>query len=120
MHISFIKDPFDNLENALERLREVLAEKDLDQNEYMQDSSIRRFRFVIEFYMKVLKKFLAYEKIESTTPRDVLSKAFQFKLIDNRPLAKVLFAINGIFFAKTEKRLLEPLNQWPVVVAWLF
>ena len=49
----------------------------------MQDAAIQRFEFVIELYWKTLKKILAYEKVESTTPRDVLSKAFQFNLIDD-------------------------------------
>ena len=35
---------------------------------------------------KVLKKILAYEKIDSTTPREVLKKAFQFNLIDDEDL----------------------------------
>lgn len=47
---------------------------------------MQRFEFVIEIFWKILKKILAYEKIDSITPRDVLSKAFQFKLIDDEAL----------------------------------
>ena len=52
----------------------------------MQDAAIQRFEFVVELFWKVLKKILAYEKIEGTTPREVLSKSFQFKLIDNEDM----------------------------------
>jgi len=31
-----------------------------------------------------------------------------------RPLAKVLFAINGFFFVKTSKRFLEPITIGPL------
>jgi nucleotidyltransferase substrate binding protein (TIGR01987 family) len=80
------KDYFENLGNALSRLKDVLTHKDLDHNEYMQDATIQRFEFVIELYWKVLKKCLAYEKLESTTPRDVLQKSFQFQLIDEEKI----------------------------------
>ena len=79
-------DYFYSLRSALLRLNDVLiTHKELDKieyKEYMQDAAIQRFEFVIELYWKVLKKVLAYEQVDSTTPRDVLRKAFQFKLID--------------------------------------
>ena len=40
----------------------------------------------IELFWKVLKKILAYEKIEVTTPRDTLSKAYQYNLIDSESI----------------------------------
>ena len=38
---------------------------------------------MIELSWKMLKKILSYEKIESTTPLDVLRKAYQFNLIND-------------------------------------
>jgi len=49
----------------------------------LQDAAIQRFEFVIELYWKVLKKYLAYEKIESSYPRDVFKKAFQYNIIED-------------------------------------
>jgi len=80
------KDYFDNLGNALTRLNDVLNHTDLNNIDYLQDAAIQRFEFVIELYWKVLKKFLNYEKIDSSTPRDVLRKSFQFNLIDNEDM----------------------------------
>lgn len=82
----FWADYFYNLGKALKRLSEVINHKDVNKNDFMQDASIQRFEFVIEIFWKTLKKILNYEKIESTTPRDVLSQAYQFKLIDDEAL----------------------------------
>ena len=56
------------------------------ENDIIQDAAIQRFEFTIELFWKVLKKCLAYEKVDTTTPRDVLSKAFQFHLIDDEEI----------------------------------
>lgn len=82
----FWQDSFTSLGQAIIRLGEVIRHKESTQNDYMQDAAIQRFEFVIELFWKVLKKMLTYEKIESTTPREVLSKSFQFQLIDNEEL----------------------------------
>jgi nucleotidyltransferase substrate binding protein (TIGR01987 family) len=79
----FWKDYFNSLGQAITRLAEVIRHKDLDKNDFMQDAAVQRFEFVIELFWKVLKKILVYEKSEGTTPRDVLSKSYQFKLIDD-------------------------------------
>ena len=83
MDTLFWKDDFGNLGQALKRLSDVMRHPDVDKNDFMQDAAIRRFGFVIELFWKVLKKILNYEKVESTTPRDVLAKSFQSKLIDD-------------------------------------
>lgn len=83
MDKSLWKDYFDNLGKALSRLNEALEHPELGSTEIIQDAAIHRFEFCIELYWKVLKKILFYEKIESTTPRDVLRKAYQFKLIND-------------------------------------
>lgn len=80
------KDYFESLGNAIDRLSEILHEKNINKNEYMRDATIKRFEFVIELFWKALKKILAYEKIESTGPRDVLSKSFQIRLIDDEAI----------------------------------
>lgn len=79
----FWKDYFSMLGQAIERLSDLIHHPELDKNEYMRDAAIQRFEFVIELFWKVLKKVLIYEKVEVTTPRDVLNKAYQFNLIDN-------------------------------------
>ena len=83
MNSLFWKDYFDSLGQALKRLSEVITHKDIDTVDFMQDATIQRFEFVIELYWKVLKKILTYEKIDATTPREVLKKAFQFNLIND-------------------------------------
>ena len=77
------KDSFDTLGNAITRLEEVLNAPELSQIEYMRDAAIQRFEFTIELFWKTLRKILFHEKVESTTPRDTLSKAYQYSLIDD-------------------------------------
>ena len=82
----FWKDYFESLGNALNKLGEVLEHPELGKMDILRDAAIQRFEFCIELYWKVLKKFLAYEKIETTTPRDVLNKAYQYKFINDEPI----------------------------------
>lgn len=78
------QDSFSTLGKALERLNEViLAAKREEDKDYIQDACIQRFEFSIELFWKTLKKILLHEKIDSSTPRDVLSKAYQYGLIDD-------------------------------------
>ncbi|WP_341792753.1 MULTISPECIES: HI0074 family nucleotidyltransferase substrate-binding subunit [unclassified Rickettsia] len=77
---------FPHTRPAITRLHNVIESSKVDKNDYVLDASIKRFEFVIELFWKVLKKILTYEKIDSTTPRDVLSKAFQFSIIDNEEI----------------------------------
>lgn len=86
MQAIFWKDSFEFLEQLIARLDEVIKHESIDKYDYMLDASIYRFKPVIELFWKVLKKALAYEKIDATTPRDVLSKAFQFKIIDDEAI----------------------------------
>jgi nucleotidyltransferase substrate binding protein (TIGR01987 family) len=80
------QDYFENLGNAIKRLDEVLALPDIEKIDYLQDAAIQRFEFTIELYWKVLRKFLAYEKIECSTPREVFNKAFQSFFIDDETI----------------------------------
>ena len=77
------KDSFYTLGKAIERLKEVLHHPQLHEIDCMRDAAIQRFEFSIELFWKILKKILLHEKIESTTPRDTLSKSYQYKLINN-------------------------------------
>lgn len=77
------KDYFYTLGKAIDRLQEVINHPQLNEIEYLRDAAIQRFEFTIELFWKVLKKVLSYEKIDATTPRDVLSKSYQYKLIDD-------------------------------------
>lgn len=79
-------DYFDSLGRVVDRFKEVMQHPDLEKNTYMRDAAIQRFEFTIELFWKVLKKVLQYEKVEATTPRDVLNKAFQYKFIDDEAM----------------------------------
>lgn len=79
----FWVDYFKTLGQAISRLRDIIDRSKIDKNDYILDASTQRFEFVIELFWKILKKILAYEEIDSTTPRDVVSKAFQFNMIDD-------------------------------------
>jgi len=80
------KDYFYTLGKAIDRLQEVMEHPQLYQIDCMRDAAIQRFEFTIELFWKSLKKILFYEKSEATTPRDTLSKAYQYKLIDNEKI----------------------------------
>lgn len=86
MEKEFWKDYFDLLGNALQRFEEIMKHPDLDKFDYMHDAAIQRFEFCIEIYWRVLKKILAYEKVETTTLRDVLCKAYQFEFINDESI----------------------------------
>ncbi|MDX1923835.1 MAG: HI0074 family nucleotidyltransferase substrate-binding subunit [Rickettsiaceae bacterium] len=80
------RDYFYTLGKAIDRLKEVLEHPELDQLDFLRDATIQRFEFTIELFWKVMKKILWHEKIESTTPKDVLSKAYQYKLINEEEI----------------------------------
>jgi nucleotidyltransferase substrate binding protein (TIGR01987 family) len=80
------KDYFNTLGQAIDRLAEAINHPEIEQNQYIQDASIQRFEFVIELFWKVLKKVLAYEKLEAITPREVLSKSYQYRLINDEEI----------------------------------
>ena len=86
MQKASFSDSFFALGNMISRLKEVLEHKELDHNDFIRDAAIQRFEFTIELFWKVLKKVLQHEKIESTTPRDTISKAFQYNLINDEKI----------------------------------
>ena len=82
----FWRDYFQTLGKAISKLKEILQDKNLETIDYMREATIQRFEFVIELYWKLLKKILSYEKVESSSPRDVMRKAFQYNLIDDEAI----------------------------------
>ena len=80
------KDSFLSLKDALERFTEVVDLSQSKKDDIIVDATIKRFEFTLELFWKTLKKILAYEKVESTSPRDVVSKAFQINLIDDESI----------------------------------
>ncbi len=77
-------DSFISLGQAIDRLNEAVQHPRYLDDEFIRDATIQRFEFVTELFWKVLKKILMHDKVETTTPRDTLSKAYQFKLIDHQ------------------------------------
>ncbi len=70
-----INQSLKNLGAALERLEEALQEP--KRNKLAVDGTIQRFEFAIELFWKTLKRFLAEEGIEASTPREALQRAFE-------------------------------------------
>ena len=69
-----VRQSMENLGRALERLNEALQE---ERTEFMIDATIQRFEFSIESFWKTLKRQLAYEGIEATTPRETMKHAYK-------------------------------------------
>jgi len=107
---------FYTLGNAISRLREVMEHPQLDENEYMRDAAIQRFEFTIELFWKLLKKVLFHEKIDTTTPRDTLSKAYQYELIgDEKTWLQMLDDRNNTSHAYREeeaKKIFENIKKY--------
>lgn len=76
-----LADSLINLSRALDRLREALAVP--SDQALAVDGTIQRFEFVIELCWKTLKRGLAFEGIDTTTPREAVVQAFAIGLIDN-------------------------------------
>lgn len=64
-----------NLKRALDRLSEALEVP--ESNTLAIDGTIQRFEFALELFWKTLKRLLAEEGVETSTPKDTLRKAFQ-------------------------------------------
>lgn len=83
-NLTRIKYQFDYLSQAISRLEEALAApKTKGTEDFIRDATIQRFEFTIELFWKTLKKILNFEKINSSTPRDVIASAYQHSLISH-------------------------------------
>jgi len=76
-----LADSLLNLSRAHLRLREALAVP--PDQALAVDGTIQRFEFTIELCWKTLKRALAFEGIDTTTPREALVQAFAVGLIDD-------------------------------------
>jgi nucleotidyltransferase substrate binding protein (TIGR01987 family) len=81
MSVDQIELATDNLERALSRLDEALAEP--LENRLAVDATIQRFEFTFELLWKAVKRFLEYEGLEAGTPRGVLQQAYQLGWLEN-------------------------------------
>jgi nucleotidyltransferase substrate binding protein (TIGR01987 family) len=50
---------------------------------YVRDATIQRFEFCGELFWKTLKKICIAEQYDVTSPKSVLQKSFDLKLIDD-------------------------------------
>jgi nucleotidyltransferase substrate binding protein (TIGR01987 family) len=95
-----------NLENALSRLKEALEVP--KHNTLVIDATIQRFEFVIELYWKTLKRLLAAQGIEATTPKEVLKKAYAAEwLKDGTAWLQMLNDRNETSYIYNEKKAKE-------------
>jgi nucleotidyltransferase substrate binding protein (TIGR01987 family) len=76
-----LKQSLANLDNALTRLKEALNEP--KDNALIIDGTIQRFEFAIELFWKTLKRAFEIEGIQTSTPKDVLKKAYAANWIEN-------------------------------------
>lgn len=74
------------LGRAIDRLEDALHHPEVACSAFIQDAAIQRFKWAIELYWKVLKKILAYEKAEATSPRHTLSLSYQLHLIHHEAI----------------------------------
>lgn len=79
-----IRHSLNNLERALERLREALDEP--QSNALVIDGTIQRFEFAIELFWKTLKRMLAAEGIQTATPKETLKEAYKVEWLDDETL----------------------------------
>lgn len=71
----------ENLERAISRLEEALAEK--EKNSLYVDGTIQRFELTFDLFWKTLKRLLEEEGIETKTPRETLKQAYAVGWLQN-------------------------------------
>ena len=102
-----------NLRRSLDRLGEALEVP--ESNTLAIDGTIQRFEFALELFWKTLKRLLAEEGVEATTPKDTLRKAFQAGwLIDEAACLQMLSDRNKtshIYDEETAKRIYGNIRQ---------
>ncbi|MEZ5935925.1 MAG: nucleotidyltransferase substrate binding protein [Alphaproteobacteria bacterium] len=102
-----------NLHRALDRLGEALEVP--ESNTLAIDGTIQRFEFALELFWKTLKRLLAEEGVETSTPKDTLRKAFQAGwLTDEAAWLQMLSDRNTtshIYDEETAKRIYDNIRQ---------
>lgn len=102
-----IETSLNNLEKALKRLEEALAEG--SENSLYIDGTIQRFEFTFELYWKTLKRLLEEEGIDSKTPREALKQAYAVEWLqgDERIWLQMLRDRNETSHVYSEERAKE-------------
>ena len=77
-----MKEILASFEKSLQRLEEILKEKETIAN---RDSAIKRFEFTVELAWKCVQKFLREQEIVCCSPKECLKEAFKFGLIKDDP-----------------------------------
>ncbi len=72
-----VKQLFADLEKAVRKLKEALAEDPRQAAGTVLDGTVQRFEFTFELAWKLAKHVLAYQGIEAGNPRDVIKEGFQ-------------------------------------------
>ncbi len=92
-----LKNKFKNLTNVLNRLKEVLENKDTEFT-IKRDSTIQRFKFTIELFWKFLKTYMEEMGVNEESikfPRDILVKSYENNLItDEKVWINMMFDRN--------------------------
>ena len=71
-----IKQRFDDFQNALKRLKEVLDE-DPSLTSAIFDAAIQRFEFTFELAWKLARDILLFNGVEANNPRTVVKELFK-------------------------------------------
>lgn len=77
-----VKERFDDLTRALERLREVL-EEDPNISSAIIDGAIQRFEFTFELAWKTAQSLLEYKGVRAASPRAVVKESFAQGYLSN-------------------------------------
>ena len=79
-----LNDRITQYENALLKLNEAVEIYNNDNKSIYVDAMIQRFEFTVELAWKMLKEYLAYEKLgEFSSPRSVIKESFKQNVIDD-------------------------------------
>lgn len=76
-----LRQSFENLKRALNRLEEALNED--QENSLIVDGTILRFKFTTDIYWKTLKRLLLSEGIDAKIPHETLKEAYQVGWLPN-------------------------------------
>jgi nucleotidyltransferase substrate binding protein (TIGR01987 family) len=76
-----LEQSLDSLERAVSRLEEALSEK-IDNTLFI-DGTIQRFEFAIGLFWKTFRRALHIEGVETATPKEAISQAYQSGWFDN-------------------------------------
>ncbi len=80
MNAENVRDIFEHLDRALDRLSEAIQLNSSTSNDIIVDATVQRFEFTIELFWKALKRCLEYIGIvDAKSPRAVLKRAYALR-----------------------------------------